>query len=108
MAENEEGKPTGEPDCDDPKTGMMKTLAKKMRSQIKVERFEEPRTVQAVAAVSFKGDTVYCLNDDGMRFAEAAANAFAVHISCVLVHKLSTPEGILELMHADRENSAEG
>lgn len=107
MAENEERKPVGEPDCDDTKINMMKTLAKKMRSQVKVERFEEPRTVQAVAAVSFKGDTVYCTDKDGSTFAEAAANALAVHIGCVLVHKLSTPEGILELMHAGCEGSAE-
>ena len=101
MAEDEEGKPTGEPE-DDPKTRMMKALAEKMKSQVKVERFEEPKTVQAVAAVSFRDDTVYCTDKGRSTLAEAAVRAFAVHLGCILVHKLSTPEGILELLEAKK------
>lgn len=101
MAENEEGKPTGEP-ADDPKVKMMEALAEKLRSEVKVEEFAEPRTVDAVASVSFHGDTVYCTNEGGTRLARAAINAFAVHIGCLLVSKLSTPEGILELLESKR------
>ena len=98
MAEDEQqGKPTGEP-ADDPKIRMMETLAEKLRNEVKVEEFAEPKTVNAVAAVSFHGDTVYCTNEGGTRLARAAINAFAVHIGCLLVSKLSTPGGILELL----------
>ena len=102
MAEDEEGKPTGEP-ADDPKIRMMEAMAKKLEDEVKVEEFTEPRTVNAVAAVSFRGDTVYCTDKDGTRLARAAVRAFAVHIGCLLVSKLSTPEGILELLETKRD-----
>lgn len=110
MAEDEEGKPTGEPgdgqipaeEAEDPKMRMMETLAKKLADEVKVEEFGEPKTVNAVAAVSFHGDTVYCTDKGGTRLARAAVRAFAVHIGCILVSKLSTPEGILELLELKR------
>lgn len=102
MAEDEEGKPTGEPDCD-PMARMMKTLAKKLADEVKVEKFDEPKTVNATAAVSFHGDTVYCTDKGGFRLADTAVHTFAVHISCMLVRKLSTPEGILELLKTDKD-----
>lgn len=101
MAEDEEGKPAGEP-ADDPKMRMMEALAEKLKNEVKVEEFTGPRTVDAVAAVSFHGDTVYCTNEGGTRLASAAISALAVHLGCVLVQKLSTPEGILELLGSKR------
>lgn len=96
MAEDETGKTVdlGE----DPQAKILGALAKKMVSQVEVKRFDEPKTVQAIAAVSFKGDTVYCLDDSGRKFAEAAATALAAHLGCMIASKLSTPEGILDLL----------
>lgn len=81
---------------------MMKTLAEKLKNEVKVEEFAEPKTVEAVAAVSFRGDTVYCTDEGGTKLAKTAMHAFAVHIGCLLVSKLSTPEGILELLESKR------
>lgn len=75
-----------------------KTLVERLEDEVKVEVFEEPKTVKAVAAVSFKDDTVYCTDESGTKLAKAAVRAFVVHLGCILAHKLSTPEGILELL----------
>lgn len=97
MAKDETGKPV-DLKGEDPQAKIMETLVKKMISQVEVKRFDEPKTIQAVAAVSFKGDTVYCLNDRETEFAETAAKSFAAHLGCVIAHKLSTPEGLLDLL----------
>lgn len=102
MAENKEkedgaGRQNGEP-AGSPVAKLAGSLAEKLKGEIKVEKFSGPKIVKAVAAVSFKGDTVYCTDKGGLKLADTAVNSLAVLVSCILVSKMTTPEGILELL----------